>query len=255
MRHRKAGYKLGRTSTHRQAMLRNMAVSLFEHGQITTTVQKAKALQPFVEKIVTMAKRGDIHSRRLVAAKLGGDRRAFDWLYLGRGADDAERDRVRIASERASRFFDIPDSSEVERNRYGDIRKAPRIVKHIFENVAPRFADRAGGYTRIVRVGRRRLGDAGELCIIQFVGAEDGPEIGGNLSTRRRTADRRTAFAAELRKSFKANEPEPESAVAEAEPESPPESQPEVEAESTPAGEEATKAEAKASDDETKAEN
>lgn len=222
MRHRKAGYKLGRTSTHRKAMLRNMAVSLFEHGQITTTVQKAKALQPMIEKIVTLAKRGDIHSRRLVAAKLGRDRRAFEWLYVGKGSTEQDRDRVRTASDRASVFFDIPDSSEVERNRYGDLRKSPRIVKHIFENVAPRFADRAGGYTRIVRVGRRRLGDAGEICVIQFVGAEEGPEIGGNLSTRRRTADRRTAYAAEVRKGFAAAEPaapEPEATTAVAEPE------------------------------------
>ncbi len=204
MRHRRAGYKLGRTSSHRQAMLRNMAVSLFEHGQIVTTVQKAKALQPFVEKIVTQAKRGDIHSRRLIAAKLGGDRRAFDWLYLPKGATEEESDKVRRLSERASQFFDVPDSSEVERDRYGDIRKAPRIVKHIVDNVAPRFQDRAGGYTRIVRLGRVRLGDAGELCVIQFVGAEEGPEIGGNLSRRRRKADRRTAYAAEVRKGFAA---------------------------------------------------
>jgi len=202
MRHRKAGYKLNRTLSHRTAMLRNMAVSLFEHGQIVTTVQKAKALQPFVEKIITQAKRGDIHSRRLIASKLGGDRRAFDWLYLPKNATEEEADQVRRLSDRASQFFDIPDSSEVERNRYGDIRKAPRIVKHIVDSVAPRFQDRAGGYTRIVRLGRVRLGDAGELCVIQFVGAEEGPEIGGNLSRRRRKADRRTAYAAELRKGF-----------------------------------------------------
>ena len=63
-------------------MLRNMAASLFEHGQITTTIPKAKALQPFVEKIVTKAKRGDLHSRRLVISMLGGDRHGFDWNYL-----------------------------------------------------------------------------------------------------------------------------------------------------------------------------
>ena len=70
MRHRKAGYKLNRKTAHRQAMLRNMAVSLFEHGQIVTTLPKAKALQPMVEKIVTLAKRGDIPARRLIESKL-----------------------------------------------------------------------------------------------------------------------------------------------------------------------------------------
>lgn len=200
MRHRRAGYKLGRTTAHRQAMLRNMAASLFEHGQIVTTVPKAKALRPFVEKIVSKAKRGDLHSRRQVIAMLGRDRRAFAWLHLARNASPEEIEKVNGHRERAANFFDVPESSEVERNRYGELRKAPKLVKHIFDNVAPRFADRAGGYTRIVRIGVRRLGDATELCVIQFVGAEEGPEIGGNPSRRRRIADNRTAYAAKLRK-------------------------------------------------------
>lgn len=200
MRHRKAGYKLNRTSAHRQAMLRNMAASLFEHGQITTTIPKAKALQPFVEKIVTKAKRGDLHARRQVIAMLGRDRQAFAWSYIAKNATEDERAKVESQREFTQGFFDIPDADQVERNRYGELRKAPRLVRHIFENVAPRFADRAGGYTRIVKLGRHRLGDAAELCVIQFVGNEEGPEIGGRPSTRRRQADRRTAFAAKLRK-------------------------------------------------------
>lgn len=202
MRHRKAGYKLGRTSSHRKATLRNMAVSLFEHGQIVTTEQKAKTLQPFIEKIVTQAKRGDVHSRRLITKKLGFDRRAFEWLYIAKDATEAEREHVQQLRERAEQFFEIPDSDQVERNRYGELRKAPRIVKHIFENVAPRYADRPGGYTRIIRLGRRRIGDGAEHVLIQFVGAEDGPEIGGAPSRRRRKADKRTAYAAELRKAW-----------------------------------------------------
>ena len=228
MRHRKAGYKLGRTSAHRTATLRNLAASLFEHGQITTTVPKAKAVQPMVEKIVTLAKRGDVHARRLVASKLGRDRRAFDWLFLAKNATEEERQAVESRAEFARTFFDIPDSSEVERNRYGDLRKAPRLVKHIFENVAPRFQDRAGGYTRIVRLGMRRIGDASELCVLQFVGAEDGPEIGGNLSKRRRIADRRTAYAAEMRKAWAGSGA---AAVAEAPAEEPPPAEPEAGAE------------------------
>ncbi len=204
MRHRRAGYKLGRTTAHRQAMLRNMAASLFEHGQIVTTVPKAKALRPFVEKIVSKAKRGDLHSRRQVIAMLGRDRRAFAWLHVPRNASPEETEKVNGHRERAANFFDVPESGEVERNRYGELRKAPKLVKHIFDNVAPRFADRAGGYTRIVRIGVRRLGDASELCVIQFVGAEEGPEIGGNPSRRRRIADNRTAYAAKLRKERKA---------------------------------------------------
>lgn len=206
MRHRKGGHKLGRTTSHRAATLRNLAVAMFEHGQIVTTLPKAKAVQPYVEKIVTLAKRGDLHSRRLVASKLGHDRRAFAWLYLPADATDAERESQQAMVSRAEEFFgSIPSEDSVERNRYGELRKCPRIVKHIFENVAPQFEDRSGGYTRIVRIGKRRIGDAAELCVLQFVGAEDGPEIGGNPSRRRRKADRRTAFAAQARKGWGAD--------------------------------------------------
>ena len=205
MRHRKAGYKLNRTTAHRQAMLRNLAASLFEHGQITTTIPKAKAVQPLVEKIVTKAKKGDLHSRRQVISMLGADRRGFDWLYLPKDASEQERDHVNELRDRAAQFFEVPESSEVERNRYGELRKAPRVVRHIFEHVAPRYADRSGGYTRIVKLGYRRLGDAAELCVLQFVGAEEGAEIGGRPSTRRRQADRRTAYWAAKRKTLESS--------------------------------------------------
>lgn len=201
MRHRKAGFKLNRTRSHRTAMLRNMAASLFEHGQITTTLPKAKALQPFVEKIVTRAKKNNLHARRLVESMLGGDRHAFVWSYLPKNATDAVREAVEEKREFVSGFFDIPPTDEIQRNRYGELRDAPKLVHHIFTNVAPRFEDRSGGYTRIIKLGRHRLGDAAELVVVQFVGNEDGPEIGGSPSTRRRQADRRTAYAAKLRKS------------------------------------------------------
>lgn len=200
MRHRRAGFKLGRTTAHRTATLRNIAAGLFEHGQIVTTLPKAKAVQPFVEKIITDAKQGDLASRRRVIAKLGRDRRGFDWLYLPKKASQQEQDHVAKLRSQAERFFDLPENDEVERNRYGELRAAPKLVKHIFEHIAPRFSDRAGGYTRIVKLGRHRIGDAGELVVLQFVGAEEGPEIGGRPSQRRRTADKRTAFAAKLRK-------------------------------------------------------
>ncbi|MFO0833131.1 MAG: 50S ribosomal protein L17 [Phycisphaerales bacterium] len=200
MRHGRAGYRLGRKTAHRTAMLRNMAAGLFEHGQIVTTLQKAKALQPFVEKIVTDAKEGTLAARRRVIAKLGGNRVGFSWMYLPKNASEQEKDAVNKLRDRAAGFFDIPATGEVERNRYGELRKAPKVVKHIFDHVAPRFADRAGGYTRIVKLGKHRIGDGTELCLLQFVGNEDGPEIGGKPSTRRRKADKRTAYAAKLRK-------------------------------------------------------
>jgi large subunit ribosomal protein L17 len=200
MRHRRAGYRLGRTTAHRTSTLRNLAAGLFEHGQIVTTLPKAKAVQPMVEKIITLAKKGDLASRRRVIAKLGGDRMGFDWLYLPKNASEPEKEHVKKLRDQASTFFELPESSEVERNRYGELRKAPKLVKHIFSRVVPQFAERAGGYTRIVKLGKHRIGDAAELCVLQFVGHEEGPEIGGRKSTRRRRADRRTAFLAELRK-------------------------------------------------------
>jgi large subunit ribosomal protein L17 len=200
MRHGRAGYRLTRKTAHRTAMLRNLAAGIFEHGQIVTTIPKAKAVQPFVEQIVTLAKQGDLAARRRVVAKLGGDRHGFEWLFVAKKATQAEQDAVNDLRDRAKVFFDMPESKEVERNRYGELRESPRLVKHIFDHVGPKFADRTGGYTRIVRLGKSRMGDAAELCLLQFVGAEDGPEVGGNPSTRRRTADKRTAFLAKLRK-------------------------------------------------------
>jgi large subunit ribosomal protein L17 len=200
MRHGRAGYRLGRRTAHRTSTLRNLAAGLFEHGQIVTTIPKAKAVQPLVEKIITAAKKGDLASRRRIIAKLGGDRRGFDWLYLPKGASDAEKEHVQKLKDQAAPFFDLPDGAKVERNRYGELRKAPKIVKHIFDHVAPRFADRPGGYTRIVKLGRKRIGDGTELCVLQFVGAEEGAEIGGRPSQRRRIGDKRTAYYAKLKK-------------------------------------------------------
>src|SRR4051812_26187817 len=200
MRHGRAGYRLGRRTAHRTSTLRNLAAGVFEDGQIVTTIPQAKAVQPMVEKIITAAKKGDLASRRRVIAKLGGDRLGFDWLYVAKGATEAEKEHVQKLREQAAAFFEVPDGSKVERNRYGELRAAPKIVKHIFDNVAPRFADRPGGYTRIVKLGRKRIGDGTELCILQFVGAEDGAEIGGRPSQRRRIGDKRTAYYAKLRK-------------------------------------------------------
>lgn len=171
MRHRVRGYKLGRDTEHRKAMWRNMAISLFTHGQITTTVPKAKSVQPFVEKLITLARKGDLASRRRVIQRIG--------------------DPFMVQSE---------DAEGVERNRYGEIVRGPRVVKHLFEEIGPRFADREGGYTRIVRLGKHRLGDGGDLCVIQLVGDEEGPQVSGQYSRRRDKANRRMEAAAQLRK-------------------------------------------------------
>jgi len=185
MRHRVHGRKLGRKTQHRVAMWRNMAVSLFTHGQITTTVPKAKSLKPFVEKLITAAKKGDLASRRQVISQLGGNK-----LMVADDEDEAVNDL---------------------RNRYGELTKqarmkAPKVVKKLFDEIAPRYADRAGGYTRIIKLDRHRIGDAADLCVIQLVGEDDGgPQVAGRHSRRREAANKRMEFAAQRRKGGEAS--------------------------------------------------
>jgi large subunit ribosomal protein L17 len=117
MRHRKAGKKLGRTSSHRAAMARNIAVALIEHERIVTTVPKAKNVKPMVEKLVTMSKDPSQATRRRVFA--------------------AVRDKA--------------------------------ATTKLFAVLGPRFQARPGGYCRILKLGKNRLGDNGERAILEFV--------------------------------------------------------------------------------------
>ena len=130
--HNVAHRKLGRVTEHRIALLRNQATALLRHERIQTTMPKAKELRPFVERIITLAKRGvaagdangkALHARRMV-------------------------------------LQDIQDKT---------------VVSKLFDTLAPRFAERAGGYTRILRVGYRR-GDSAEVAQIELVGSEWKPE-------------------------------------------------------------------------------
>ena len=120
MRHRKAGKRLGRTSSHRVAMFRNMVTSLFEHERIITTTEKAKEVKPIAEKLITLAKRGDLHARR---------------------------------------------------QALGFIRSKD-IVDKLFSVIKDKFADRNGGYTRILQTGVRK-GDAAAMAIFELVGYEE----------------------------------------------------------------------------------
>ncbi len=189
MRHRVYGKHLSRDGEHRRAMIRNLAAGLFEHGKIETTLPKAKAVQPFIEKIITIAKKGTYRARRRIEAKLN-DRVIHSWV-ADPNVPDARKDNS---------YFDLPDQSDIEFNRYGEVRKAPRLVQHILTKIAPLFADRDGGYTRIVKLSKHRLGDGADLVLLQLVGREEGPQIGGGRSRRREQADRRTAYYAKLRK-------------------------------------------------------
>jgi large subunit ribosomal protein L17 len=116
VRHRNKGRKLSRTASHRRATLRNLATALFRHERIQTTSAKAKELRPYAERLITLARRGDLHSRRLAGRKI--------------------EDR--------------------------------QVLGKLFDDIAPRFAERPGGYTRILKVGNRK-GDAAEMSLIELV--------------------------------------------------------------------------------------
>ena len=116
MNHRKKGRKFNRTAEHRDALLRNLATSLFLHGRVETTVSKAKELRTFAEPLISKAKRGDLHARRLVQRQ--------------------------ITQQQA--------------------------LEKLFGEIGPRYAERPGGYTRVLHVGHRS-GDAADLAIIELV--------------------------------------------------------------------------------------
>jgi len=196
MRHRKSGRHLTRTSAHRTAMRRNLAQSLFQHGEVTTTIPKAKDVRPFVERLITIARDGSLRSRQRVIAMLsdramidGDNQEAYEAM------SDATRARVlRARSGRRMRTGEVPASYNKKKVTF----VAKSIVHHLFTDVAPRFADRAGGYTRIVRLGKHRIGDNSQLALLQLVGSEEQPAGGLRRATagrRRKRAETRRAFA------------------------------------------------------------
>ncbi len=116
MNHRKKGRKFNRTAEHRKALLKNLATSLFLHGRVETTVSKAKELRQYAEPLITKAKRGDLHARRLVRRQITQD----------------------------------------------------QALEKLFAEIGPRYAERPGGYTRVLHVGHRP-GDAADVAIIELV--------------------------------------------------------------------------------------
>jgi large subunit ribosomal protein L17 len=122
MRHNKAGRRLGRKTSHREAMFRNMVTSLLDHGKITTTDAKAKEIRVVAERMITLGKRGDLHSMRMAASVIRGK----------------------------------------------------EVVTKLFSTIAPRYKERLGGYTRIIKLGIRQ-GDAAPVSLIELVEEEIKP--------------------------------------------------------------------------------
>ncbi|KAA0140770.1 50S ribosomal protein L17 [Gimesia chilikensis] len=174
MRHRMRGRKLGRNASHRKAMFRNMAVSLIKtvrideeaenapkvSGRITTTVQKAKELRPFIEKLITVAKKAQPHIENAAQYATSAEKNSSEWKTW-RESEQWNQWNQALApalSYRRRAFAELRDNEAV------DI---------LFNELAERFAERNGGYTRVVRLATVRLGDAGAQAIIEFVGERD----------------------------------------------------------------------------------
>jgi large subunit ribosomal protein L17 len=134
-----------------------MAQSLFEHETISTTIQKAKEVKPFVEKLITLAKRGKLEHRRRAISLLGN------------------RDIVAIEE--------------------GEATRKGTVVGKLFSELGPRYLNRAGGYTRIIHLAQRRLGDNGQLVLLQLLGADEPVKREDKVSTKRRTDRKRKETA------------------------------------------------------------
>src|SRR3954447_6586362 len=157
MRHMIRGRQLSRDTEHRKALRRNLVQSLFEHGKIRTTLPKAKEVKAFAEKLITLARENTLNSRRRVI-QLMQDRRLVD--------EDQEF-------------------------------TGQTVVQKLFTDVAPRFADRQGGYTRIIKLSDFRIGDGGNLVLLQLLTEESKPTGTARRSAglRRKRNERRHQFA------------------------------------------------------------
>ena len=160
--HMMRGRQLSRDTEHRKALRRNLVQSLFEHGKIRTTEPKAKEVKAFAEKLITLARTNSVNNRRRVTALM--------------------RDR------------ELVDEDQEFTNQ--------TVVQKLFDEVAPKFADRAGGYTRIIKTSKYRIGDGGTWVYLQLLTEESSPTGTARRSAglRRKRNERRHAFASRVLK-------------------------------------------------------
>lgn len=173
MRHKMRGRKLGRNAAHRKAMFRNMACSLIKScvvdendpakpktpGRIVTTVAKAKALKPYVEKLITLARKAIPHEEQARELVTTAERNSDAWKSWRE-------------SEEWNEWNQTKAPALALRRRAFAILRDNEAVDILFETIAPRYVDRPGGYTRVVRLPNVRLGDSGVKALIEFVGDE-----------------------------------------------------------------------------------
>ncbi len=204
MRHLVATRKLNRTSEHRLAMRRNMAQNLFEHGQIRTTLTKAKDMRPWVERVITLALKargGSLAARQQLTSMLG-DRAIIPEEYKEEYEDMSDAARDRVMRSRSGRRHRLGQP------RGGQKFTAISVLHHLISNVAGRFADRPGGYTRVIKLGKRGKNDNAPLAVLQLVGEEESPGTvtRPEKTARKRRTERRYAAAAKaIKKTAKAD--------------------------------------------------
>lgn len=197
MRHAVRGRKLARTSAHRLALRRNLVQSLIEHGEIRTTLVKAKEVRAFGERIITLAIDGSLAARQRAEALLN------DRAIIPK-ANQEEYDRMSDAKREKVLF-----ARSGRRHRRGEPRPgqkftADSVMHRLFAEVGPKMKQRnesrgaGGGYIRIIPLGERRLGDAGALAILRIVSPDDKPRprLSKNKTARRRKAAVRYALYA-----------------------------------------------------------
>jgi large subunit ribosomal protein L17 len=174
MRHRNKGRKLGRNPKHQRALLRNLASALFlterdadddknkprVKGRIVTTLHKAKEVRPLVERCITIARRALPHEEAASQLESNAKRHSDAW-------------RAWRGGERWREWNQAIAPAVAARRRALRLLGSKEAVQILFAEIAPRFVDRDGGYTRVVRLARPRLGDAGEQAILEFVGRND----------------------------------------------------------------------------------
>lgn len=182
MRHRLRGRQLSRDTEHRKALRRNLAQSLFEHGRIKTTLPKAKEVQGFIEKLITAARKGvTAQGEDAKTVKLNARRKVIQMMNDRKLVDENQ---------------DFIEKGKGSRS----------VVEKLFDEVAPKFADRNGGYTRIIKLAKHRIGDGGSLVQLELVSETEAPKGSARkpASLRRKRAARRVEFAGKILKKYKA---------------------------------------------------
>lgn len=174
MRHRRKGRVLGRSPSHQRALLRNLASALMlterdvegdevgapqVAGRIITTVAKAKEVRPLVERCITIAKRGLAAAEKAKQFAVSAERDSAEW-------------RKWRASEQWQKWAAASAPAVTARRRVITLLGDKQAARVVFEKIAPRFVDRPGGYTRILKLSTPRLGDAGPRAVLEFVGSE-----------------------------------------------------------------------------------